>query len=103
VPCGKLALTAVRADGDPARACEAAQAAVEVGTDAVHIFPVGVPGLYRTVYAPADYIETVNTLGLPRYARQWQSANGKRVEMESQMNALSYCTRPKVLMVGATT
>lgn len=74
-----------------------------VHTDKCHVFPVGVPGLFRTVYAPADYIETVNTIGLPRYAKQWASANGKRVEMESQSNPLSYCTRPKVLIKGKRT
>lgn len=74
-----------------------------VATDSCHIFPVGVPGLYRTVYAPADYIETVNTMGLPRYAKQWPTPNGKRIEMESQSNPLSYCTRPKVLLQGTTT
>jgi hypothetical protein len=74
-----------------------------IGADEVRIFPIGVPGLFRTVYAPADYIETVNTVGLPRYSRQYPSANGKRIEMESQMNALSYCTRPKVLLQGTTT
>lgn len=74
-----------------------------VHTDKCHIFPVGVPGLFRTVYAPADYIETVNTVGLPRYSKQWLAQNGKRVEMESQSNPLSYCTRPKVLLKGKRT
>lgn len=74
-----------------------------IGDDEVRIFPVGVPGLFRTVYAPADYIETVNTIGLPRYSRQYPSPNGKRVEMETQSNPLSYCTRPKVLLQGTTT
>lgn len=74
-----------------------------VADDSVHMFPLGVPSLFRTVYAPADYMETVNTLGLPRYAKQWQSPNGKRVEMESQSNALSYCLRPRVLLQGTTT
>lgn len=74
-----------------------------IGDDEIRLFPIGVPGLFRTMYAPADYIETVNTLGRPRYARQYASANGKRIEMESQMNALSYCTRPKVLLQGTTT
>ena len=77
--------------------------AAMVNTDKCHIFPVGVPGLYRTVYAPADWVETVNTLGLPRYSRQWLSQNGKGVHLESQMNALSYCTRPKVLIKGKRT
>ena len=48
-------------------------------------------------------IDTVNTVGLPRYAKQWMSQNGKRIEMESQSNPLSYCTRPRVLLQGTTT
>jgi hypothetical protein len=71
-----------------------------VNTDKCHIFPVGTPGLFRTVYAPADYVETVNTLGLPRYARQYLMDNGKGINLDTQMNALSYCTRPKTLMQG---
>lgn len=63
-------------------------------------FPVGVPGLFRTVYAPADYVETVNTIGLPRYTKQFPMPNDKGINMEMQSNALSYCTRPKVLMKG---
>lgn len=68
--------------------------------DKANFFPVGSPGLWRTVYAPADYIETVNTIGLPRYAKQWQMENGKGVNMECQSNPLSYCTRPGVLVQG---
>lgn len=71
-----------------------------VDAEEAHIFPVGVPGLFRTVFAPADYIETVNTNGLPRYARQHPMANGKGVSLESQMNALSYCTRPRTLITA---
>lgn len=74
-----------------------------IGADACHIFPVGTPGLWRTVYAPADYIETVNTPGLPRYTRQHPMANGKGIHLDSQMNALSYCTRPKALLKGKRT
>nr|WP_308006581.1 major capsid protein [Xanthomonas albilineans] len=71
-----------------------------VDIDKCHIFPSGVPGLFRTVYAPADYEETVNTLGLPRYAKQFPTTNGKGRNLELQMNALSYCRRPKALMQG---
>lgn len=74
-----------------------------VATDACHIFPVGTPGLWRTVYAPADYEETVNTMGLPRYAKQYPTPNGKGRQLEVQMNALSYCTRPKALLKGKRT
>ena len=78
-------------------------AAAMVGTNACHLFPTGVQGLYRTVYAPADFEETVNTNGLPRYAKQWAMANGKGRHLEVQMNALNYCVRPKALMKGKRT
>ena len=74
-----------------------------IATDKCHFAPVGVQGLFRTVYAPADYIETVNTIGLPRYAKQWEMEGGKGVKIETQMNALSYCTRPKVLVQARRT
>jgi len=71
-----------------------------VHTDKCHLFPVGVPGLFKTVFAPADYIETVNTVGLPRYAKQIEMRNGKGIELEMQSNPLCYCTRPAVLIQG---
>lgn len=74
-----------------------------VDTNKCHLFPVGVPGLFRTVFAPADYVETVNTVGQPRYTKQWLSPNGKGVHLETQSNPLSYCTRPKSLMVARRT
>jgi hypothetical protein len=41
-------------------------------TDAskAYFFPVGVPGLFRQYNALADFVETANTIGLPRYAKQ---------------------------------
>lgn len=74
-----------------------------VDTNKCHIFPVGVPGLFRSVYAPADYIETVNTMGRRLYQKQYPMLNGKGVHLDTQMNALNYCTRPKVLIKGKRT
>jgi hypothetical protein len=71
-----------------------------IADDKANFFPRGVPGLWRTVYAPADYIETVNTIGLPRYAKQYPMENGKGINLECQSNPLSYCTRPGVLVQG---
>lgn len=68
--------------------------------DKAHFFAYGSPGLWRTVYAPADYIETVNTIGLPRYVKQFPMPNDKGVNLEVQMNPLSYCTRPGTLIQG---
>lgn len=74
-----------------------------INTDKVHIFPLGVPGLFRTVYAPADYEETVNTLGQRLYSRTWPMPNGKGRHIDVQMNALQYCSRPKSLIKGKRT
>ncbi len=76
---------------------------IAVGDDKCHFVPLGVPGLFRTHYAPADYIETVNTMGQRLYAKQWRMANDKGVHLEYQMNALHYCTRPRVLMQARRT
>lgn len=74
-----------------------------VNTDKAHFFPVGVPNLFRTYFAPADYNETVNTRGQKLYLKQYQMPNDKGANLDSQMNALNICTRPKVLMKGRRT
>lgn len=63
-----------------------------------YAFPTNVPGLFQTAFAPADYMETVNTKGQPRYSKMVPDPSGynKFVEIEAQSNPLSYCTRPKV-------
>jgi len=68
-----------------------------------HIFPVGVPGLFRTYYSPADWMETVNTIGQRLYSKQYAMLNGKGVHLDTQMNVLDICTRPRVLVKGKTT
>lgn len=65
--------------------------------------PIGVSGLFRTYYGPADYLETVNTIGQRLYSKQVVDKWGKQVEGEMQSNALSICTRPGVLLKGTRT
>lgn len=71
-----------------------------IDTDECHIFPTGVPNLFRTYMAPADYIETVNTNGQRMYAKQYAMENDKGVHFDVQMNPLNICTRPKALLKG---
>jgi hypothetical protein len=71
-----------------------------VETDAAYFYPTGVPNLFPTIYAPADYIETVNTMGLPRYVKQYPMENDKGVNIDTQMNALNFCSRPLALLKG---
>jgi len=73
---------------------------VKINTNHCAIFPEGVPGLFRTVYAPADYEDTVNTMGQRLYNRIYPMENGKGRNFSVQMNALQYCTRPRVLLDG---
>ena len=62
-----------------------------------------VPGMFLTRFAPADYWETVNTKGLPRYAKQSMKKNDKGLDLEVQMNAISWATRPEALRGGFAT
>lgn len=73
---------------------------VEVPAGECAIFPVGVPGLFRSVAAPADYMDTVNTMGKRLYNHQYRMANNKGVHFDVQMNVIEYCTRPRALMTG---
>ena len=66
-----------------------------VGDDQAYLVPDGVPGLFKTVFAPANYMETVNTLGVPYYTKLEPMAFGKGVSGEAQSNPLHLCTRPR--------
>lgn len=63
-----------------------------------YMVPEGVPDLFVTNYAPADYMETVNTMGMPYYAKQEVLRMNKGVELESQSNPISICTRPRTVV-----
>lgn len=70
---------------------------IGIATDKCRFFPLGVPGLFRTFYGPADYSETVNTLGTRLYAKQEPLKFNRGIEGEVQMNALQLATRPGAL------
>lgn len=60
-----------------------------------YLVPEGVSDLFVTNFAPADYMETVNTNGLPYYAKQEPMGFNKGVELEAQSNPISINTRPR--------
>lgn len=62
------------------------------------LFPVGAPQLFQTINAPADYMETVNTIGLPFYAKQERMAFDKGISINTQSNPLNICTKPRTLI-----
>ena len=63
-----------------------------------YFFPVGVPGMFTTTFAPADFIETVNTVGRPYYAKQQVMDFDKGVMIATQSNPLCLCNRPMALI-----
>lgn len=63
-----------------------------------YLVPMGVRGMFQTRYAPADYMETVNTLGVPYYAKQELRKFGKGVDIETQSNPLMINTRPRAVI-----
>ena len=59
-----------------------------------YLVPQGIPDMFVTNFAPADYMETVNTIGLPFYANQEIKSMNKGVDLEAQSNPLCINTRP---------
>ena len=63
-----------------------------------HCFPLGTMNSFVTYFAPADFNETVNTLGLPLYAKQTARKFDRGIEIHTQSNPLPLCLRPAVLV-----
>ncbi|WP_165967363.1 major capsid protein [Luteimonas aestuarii] len=74
-----------------------------VDNDKAHFFPVATPGVFKTVFAPGNFIDTVNAIGLPYYARVVPDQAGRWVQVYAESNPLSYCTRPRTLIQGRRT
>ena len=63
-----------------------------------HAFPVGTIDTFGTYVAPADFNETVNTLGQPLYAKQDARKFERGTDLHTQSNPLPMCHRPGVLV-----
>lgn len=63
-----------------------------------HCYPEGTSQSFNTIYAPGDFLETVNTIGLPLYAKQETGKFGRRVDLHIQSNPLPMCYRPGLLV-----
>lgn len=68
---------------------------VKVPDAEAYAVPTGVMDLFITRFAPADYMDAVNTLGLPFYSSSDELKHGKGVELEAQSNPAHLCTRPR--------
>ena len=63
-----------------------------------HAFPLGTVDTFATYFAPADFNETVNTLGQPIYAKQEPRKFDRGTDLHTQSNPLPLCHRPGVLV-----
>lgn len=61
------------------------------------LYPVG-KGIFSTFYAPANWNETVNTIGLPYYAKTEPRRMGKGWDLEVQSNPVCLCHVPAALI-----
>lgn len=69
-----------------------------VADDEGFAFPITPAPLYRQFFAPAPFLETVNTLGKPYYAKQEPSKFNVGVEIHTNSNPLFLVTKPTVLI-----
>lgn len=70
-----------------------------VPADEAAFFPVA-RGAFELYNAPANYNETVNTIGLPYYAKAEERGMGKGWDLEAQSNPLALSLFPDTLVRG---
>lgn len=68
-----------------------------IPADTAKVFPVG-GNIFEMVNAPANYNETVNTIGLSFYAKSEPRKLGKGWDVEVQSNPLALCYYPEALV-----
>jgi len=71
-----------------------------IEANVAYLVPITAPSTFITRFAPADYEETVNTMGLPLYAKQVPDPSGlnKFRLLNTQSNPLCLCLRPRAII-----
>jgi len=62
-----------------------------------HAFPMGTQNTFTNNFAPADFMETVNTVALPFYAKSALIKMDRGIDLHTQSNNLPFCARPRIL------
>ncbi len=73
-----------------------------IPADDARAYPLGTSDTFKTFNAPANMNETVNTPGLPFYARSEVRKLGKGMDVYTEANHLPICGRPEVLVRAHT-
>lgn len=61
-------------------------------------FPLGVPDLFKTYFAPGTSLEAANTIGQPFYVSQEPMNHKKGISIATESNPLPVCHRPQCLV-----
>lgn len=69
-----------------------------IGDNQAQAFPIGTMDAFSTYVAPADFLETANTIGKPFYAKQEPRKFNRGIDLHSQSNPLPLCKRPGILV-----
>lgn len=70
-----------------------------VPTREAYVFPEGTTGLFLMHYAPADFVETVNTMGIPLYAKSAIDPEFQRwAKLHVQSNPLPLVCKPRCVV-----
>lgn len=74
---------------------------IAIDTDHCKFIPVGVPGLFQEVLAPAETFDYINTPGLPIYAMVMPDRDRNQfVRLETYSYPMYIATRPDLLFSG---
>lgn len=69
-----------------------------IAANEAHAYPEGTMNTFKTYFAPADFLETANTMGKEIYAKQEPRKFNRGVDLHTQSNPLPMCLRPGVLV-----
>lgn len=69
-----------------------------IAANKARAIPLGTQNVFKTYFAPADFIETVNTPGMELYAKQRRMDYDRGIEVHTQSNPLPICLRPQLLV-----
>ena len=69
-----------------------------LATDEAIAYPLGTQNVFKNFICPADFLETVNTLGQPLYAKQEARQFNRGIDIHTQSNQLPMCMRPGLIV-----
>lgn len=69
-----------------------------IATDDGITYPTGTQNVFKNFICPADFLETVNTMGQKLYAKQEARQFNRGIDIHTQSNQLPMCMRPSLVV-----